>query len=86
MEEKISEILKLCYKITNTTKHTAFFNYSGHVNLLDVHIHIGGWSEKVGSRNKKPILEYYIDKYDNNATKALDKTITKLKKYLKESN
>lgn len=52
MNEKILRILELCLEITppdvpydqKSGKPVVFFNYSGHCNFLDVHIHENGWN------------------------------------------
>ena len=41
--EIISEIAGLCIKVSQRTKHDAFFRYAGHVNAVTVDIHENGW-------------------------------------------
>lgn len=37
----INEILKLCFKINDKTRRSAFFELAGHVGLLRVYVSIG---------------------------------------------
>ncbi len=51
MNEKIIEILNLCMELNPTktlqektgNKPTVFFTFSGHVNHVDISVHLSGW-------------------------------------------
>lgn len=37
------EIFKLCREINRKTKHSVFYDFSGHVDSVDIRINIDGW-------------------------------------------
>ncbi|MPN38718.1 hypothetical protein SDC9_186243 [bioreactor metagenome] len=40
---RIAEILRLAHQVTGQGKHCVFVDYSGHVDSLEIRIHLGGW-------------------------------------------
>jgi len=45
LETRVVQIMKLAYQVNQKTKHTTFFEFAGHVNLLRVEICTGGYVE-----------------------------------------
>lgn len=60
-KELILKIIKNSLEINSREKNTAFINYSGHVNELDIRIHKKGWKEYQDA-------DYSKDVYMNNRT------------------
>ena len=46
MKDQIAEIVKLCLEITVNTQHDVFFEYSAHINEIEVRIHKNGWESQ----------------------------------------
>ena len=44
--KQIKEIMEMVININNKTKHTTFINFSGHIDEIDITIHIDGWKNK----------------------------------------
>lgn len=44
-ENRVISIMALCFRVNRETPHSVFCDFSGHVNLLCVRIHLGGWTE-----------------------------------------
>ena len=61
----------MCVDISETTDNDVFFNYSPHVNIIDVNYHIGGWEFDA-------VQEYPLGSYTQiyvNDEDTLDKVI-----------
>ena len=56
--EKIHKIMDLCLE-AKTRGHDCFLNYSGHVDRLQFHIHLFGWSREVEPEYKIDIKLTY---------------------------
>lgn len=76
--KKIEKIICLGVEISFLKIHDVFVDYSGHVNLIDVRIYLGGWRN---NENADLIYRAYLD--SESGIKMLD-TITKKLKELKE--
>lgn len=42
-KQRAMRIMKLCLEINAQGKHIAFLDFSGHVDLVSVRIHLNGW-------------------------------------------
>jgi hypothetical protein len=56
MDERITMIARTLHDLQARGGYTVFYNFSGHVNALDVRIYKGKWK-----RNKKPVLNKLFD-------------------------
>lgn len=52
--EQVLEVQRLVYTLNSLGKYTAFVDYSGHVNMLDVRVFEGKWDQY-----KYPVLNTY---------------------------
>lgn len=81
IQQGISQVLALCYQITTKTKFSAFMEFSGHTNQIDVRINKGkeepDYSEPVS--NRKTV---YLS-WDGGSTQ-LAELIAKLSLFLSE--
>ena len=73
MEELLQKIMLKAYEINKNTKHTIFVNFVGHVEWLEVQVHLNGWEENKG---KDIELTAHLDK--ENANVELQKILKKL--------
>ena len=56
MEELMQKVFIKAYQVNKNTKHTVFIDDRGHVNWLEISIHINGWKE-----NSSPDIKIVID-------------------------
>lgn len=47
MEELLQKVIAKVYQLNKNTKHDFFFNFSGHINRLDIDCYKDGWNEKM---------------------------------------
>ena len=52
MDQRIITIIEALHALQTKGRHTVFYNYSGHVNSIDVRIYRGEWQKK-----KKPVID-----------------------------
>lgn len=88
-QEKLQEIVALCYEISTKTKADAFFDYSPHTRQISVYVYENGWSEDATIEDDAieiahPVYfgkgEYLDDRETfDNGLEGLDKTISRLK-------
>jgi hypothetical protein len=74
MENLLAELTKEIFLANKRRKHTVFFDFSGHVNTIDVHAIKGKWKPK-----SKRVLDYNIRLYAFGAEEYLLLVIDKIK-------
>lgn len=52
--EQVLEVQRLAYTLNSLGKYTAFVDYSGHVNMVEVRVFEGTWDQY-----KHPVLSTY---------------------------
>lgn len=82
MVDKITELAGLLTKLHATTDDTVFFDFSGHVDLLTVQVHEGGYyntTETIGdttvtkkSEPKSFVVWLYHDDTEENINNIID--------------
>lgn len=87
-QEKLQEIVALCYQISTKSKADAFFYYSPHTRQISVYVYENGWSEDISIDDAIDIANpvYFgkgecldnREKFDD-GLEGLDKTISRLK-------
>lgn len=73
MEELIQKIMLKAYQVNKDTKHTIFLDFSGHVNWIEITIHLNGWMQDVDPEKQ---LRVHLDKKE--AMEELQKTLKTL--------
>ena len=80
ISKKLAEIMRLVYLINLKTPYAAFFNFSGHVNSIEVrigHSKVNTYSTDIA--NSRVI---YLDKDKTDRYLKLNRLITNLKKFI----
>lgn len=70
MEELLQKVIVKIYQLNKNTKHDFFFNFSGHINRLDIDCYKDGWNEK---NNPERIMEFTTELTEENLEKVLKK-------------
>lgn len=86
---KIQNILNLCYRITQETDVDVFFEYSPHIEAIQIEIHKNGWTSGTGAdisfkaytSEEKNGSEFWTNLKD---VKTLDETIKFLERIEEE--
>ena len=74
METLIAELAKEIYLANQRKKHTVFFDFSGHVNTVNIHAYKGKWNPK-----SKRVIDFDVRLYTLSAEDYLLTIIEKLK-------
>ena len=59
----LGKLMIIAHEVTNNTKHDVFVRYSGHVNDIEIDIHINGWI------NDDELYSNWLDYRDKQKTK-----------------
>ena len=59
MEELLQKIILKAYQVDKNTKHTIFVNFMGHVEWLEVQVHLNGWEQ---NKSRDIELTAHLDK------------------------
>lgn len=88
-QEKLQEIVALCYEISTKSKADAFFDYSPHTRQISVIVYENGWNEDATIEDDAIEFDYpvyfgkgvFLDdrKTFDDGLEGLDKTISRLK-------
>ena len=68
MEELLQKVIAKVYQLNQKTKHDFFYNFSGHINRLDIFYYENGWRE---NKDTKQIMEFTTELTEENLKKAL---------------
>lgn len=71
-QEALNKLMGLCIKLNSPDFHL-FFNYSGHVDMLEILIYCGGWDHK-----NKPDLKHNLWDYRTTEIKEIEKIINEI--------
>ena len=74
METLIAELTKEIFLANQRRKHTVFFDFSGHVNTIDIYANKGKWKPK-----SKRVVDYNVRLYSPGAEEYLLTIIKKIK-------
>lgn len=80
--EKVLEVQRLVYTLNSLGKYTAFVDYSGHVNMVDVRVFEGTWDQ-----SKHPVLSTYVfieEKWDDGCMQWFEETCKQLQELINE--
>lgn len=82
---KISSISSLCIKVSQETSHDAFFEYSGHMDVINVRVCKGGIDYE--RTDNQILMRHYLNNPELNEqdfynTKSLEEIEKTLKRYL----
>lgn len=70
MEELLQKVIAKVYQLNKNTKHDFFFNFSGHINRLDIDYYKDGWNE---NKNLESIMKFTTELTEENLEKVLKK-------------
>lgn len=70
MEELLQKVIVKIYQLNKNTKHDFFFNFSGHINGLDIDCYKDGWNE---NKNPESIMRFTTELTEENLEKVLKK-------------
>lgn len=70
MEELLQKVIAKVYQLNKNTKHDFFFNFSGHINRLDIDCYKDGWNE---NKNLESIMKFTTELTEENLEKVLKK-------------
>ena len=82
----ISQIVVLCIKVTENTKHDVFFDYSGHIDAIWIHYNQDGWQAENSSKTVKDISPKcsFIDSRDDEKESGNEKSYEIIIKNLRD--
>lgn len=78
MEELLQELIAKVYEVNQKTEHSLFLNFSGHVNLVEVHYYKNGWSNE---KRYESLSRIHLN--EKLSELELEQTIKKLSELLK---
>ncbi len=79
MEELLQKLIAKVYRINKDTEHSVFLDFSGHVNVVEVHYYKDGWQ-----KDKNAIYFNTIYLNSANAETEISDLLEKLEKLKNE--